>query len=75
MHHSVLSRSKVPEGHQSMPAGGKGEGGEVLWTVSPIELVVVLALCLVVAYRKENRCMGLVQVLGVGLVPTSNPLR
>ena len=39
-----------------------------MWTVSPVELIVVLALCPVVAYRKKNTCMGLVQVLVVGLV-------
>ena len=50
-----------------MQTGGKEGNGEVLWTVSATELALVLALCLSVAFRKENKCMGIVQVLIVGL--------
>ena len=38
-----------------------------MWTVSPAELALVLVLCLVVAYRKKDKCMGIVQALIVGL--------
>ena len=50
-----------------MQTGGKAGSSEVLWTVSGTELTVVITLCLVLAFRKKNKCMGIVQVLIVGL--------